>query len=180
MEPAFGSRDANDLLAMLWTWQNADISANEVFGGDLDRALAAITARAIVMPGQTDLYFPVEDNRLRGRADAQLAELRPIPSVWGHCAGNPGAKSDRRQIPRRRGPRTIGALSGGLPSSEKPAHRASTGDQRMSWWSSRLLSLTHSKLAALVVSPTPLYSATCGKGQSGRVKATPSAGTLLL
>jgi hypothetical protein len=31
----------------------------------------------------------------------------------------------------------------------------------------RSLSLTQTKLAAFVVSPTPLYSAPCGKGQSG-------------
>ena len=28
MEGYFRQRDANDLLAMLWTWQHADISAN--------------------------------------------------------------------------------------------------------------------------------------------------------
>ncbi|HSG91218.1 MAG TPA: alpha/beta fold hydrolase, partial [Pseudomonadales bacterium] len=39
----FMRRDANDLLAMLWTWQHADISANARFAGDFDAALAAIT-----------------------------------------------------------------------------------------------------------------------------------------
>jgi homoserine O-acetyltransferase len=33
-EANFRRRDANDLLAMLWTWQHADISANELCGGD--------------------------------------------------------------------------------------------------------------------------------------------------
>ena len=42
---------------MLWTWQHGDISANEKFNGDFDKALAAIKARAIVMPRQrTALY----------------------------------------------------------------------------------------------------------------------------
>jgi homoserine O-acetyltransferase/O-succinyltransferase len=45
---------------MLWTWQHADISANELYGGDLDKALGAITADATVMPCETDLYFTVE------------------------------------------------------------------------------------------------------------------------
>jgi homoserine O-acetyltransferase len=87
-EGNFQRRDANDLLAMLWTWQHADISANELYGGDLAKALGAITARALVMPSETDLYFRVEDNR-REVAQMPNAELRPIPSIWGHRAGNP-------------------------------------------------------------------------------------------
>jgi homoserine O-acetyltransferase len=85
-EARYRSRDANDLLAMLWTWQHADISANPRFNGDLTAALKAINARAIVMPSATDLYFRVRDNEL----DVQHmpdAELRPIPSIWGHTAG---------------------------------------------------------------------------------------------
>jgi homoserine O-acetyltransferase len=85
-EARYRSRDANDLLAMLWTWQNADISANTLFSGDLAAALHAITARAIVMPGATDLYFRVRDNELEV-PHMRRAELRPIPSTWGHAAG---------------------------------------------------------------------------------------------
>jgi len=87
-EGNFLRRDANNLLAMLWTWQHADISANEKYGGDLAKALGAIRAKAIVMPSETDLYFTVEDNR-REVALMPNAELRPIPSIWGHRAGNP-------------------------------------------------------------------------------------------
>ncbi len=81
--------DANDLLAMLRTWQNADISANEKYNGDFARALGSITARAIVMPGRTDLYFPPEDNEIEVSMMPN-AELRPIESIWGHLAGGPG------------------------------------------------------------------------------------------
>ncbi len=87
-EANFMRRDANNLLAMLWTWQHADISANDRYNGDLARALGAITAKALVMPSETDLYFRVEDNR-REVARMPNAELRPIPSIWGHRAGNP-------------------------------------------------------------------------------------------
>jgi len=87
-EGNFRRRDANDLLAMLWSWQRADISDNELYGGDLAKALGAISARALVMPSETDLYFRVEDNR-REVALMPNAELRPIPSIWGHRAGNP-------------------------------------------------------------------------------------------
>jgi len=78
---------------MLWTWQHADISANELYNGNLDAALGAITADAIVMPSETDLYFTVEDNR-REVARMPKAELRPIPSIWGHRAGNPAQNPD--------------------------------------------------------------------------------------
>jgi homoserine O-acetyltransferase len=73
---------------MLWTWQHADISANDKFNGDLAAALRSIKAKALVMPSATDLYFPVEDNR-REVVLMPNAELRVIPSVWGHRAGNP-------------------------------------------------------------------------------------------
>lgn len=85
-EARYLQRDANDLLAMLWTWQHADISENSRFKGDLRAALNAIEARAIVMPAATDLYFRVRDNELEV-AQMRRAELRPIPTIWGHAAG---------------------------------------------------------------------------------------------
>jgi homoserine O-acetyltransferase len=85
LESYFLRSDANDLLAMLWTWQHADISANPRYHGDFDAVLRAIQARAIVMPGETDLYFRVRDNQLEVERMPN-AELRPIPSIWGHAA----------------------------------------------------------------------------------------------
>lgn len=87
-ERSFLRRDPNDLLAHIWTWQHADISANEHYDGDFAAALAAIRARALIMPSATDLYFPVEDNR-REVAQMPNAELVVIPSDWGHRAGMP-------------------------------------------------------------------------------------------
>ena len=40
------------------------------------------------MPGATDLYFRVADNEAE-LPHLRHAELRPIPSIWGHRAGNP-------------------------------------------------------------------------------------------
>ena len=91
-EQIFGSFDANDLLAMLATWQAADISAHPRFAGDLGAALAAIRSRALVMPARTDLYFPPEDNEIEV-AQMPSAELRVIPTIWGHMAGG-GINSD--------------------------------------------------------------------------------------
>ncbi len=85
-------KDANNLIAMLETWRHGDLSDNPVFGGDFEAALGAITARAIVMPGRTDLYFPPEDgeNEVKHMPNA---ELRPFESIFGHFAAswvNPG------------------------------------------------------------------------------------------
>jgi len=82
----FLANDANDLIAMARTWMAGDISANPRFGGDFAAALAAIRCRAIVMPGDTDLYFRVADNAAEV-AGMPRAELRPIASGWGHGAG---------------------------------------------------------------------------------------------
>ncbi|HEX3955446.1 MAG TPA: hypothetical protein VHZ03_02310, partial [Trebonia sp.] len=70
------------------TWQEADISANERYGGDLPQALDAITARVLLMPSATDLYFRVADNEAELR-HMRSAELAVIPSIWGDRAGNP-------------------------------------------------------------------------------------------
>lgn len=80
-------KDANDLLAMLWTWQNADIGFTLGFDGNFEAALATIEAKAIVMPSETDLYFPPEDNEYEVFY-MHNAELRQIPSIWGHYAGS--------------------------------------------------------------------------------------------
>jgi len=88
-EGFFLPKDANNLLTMLWTWQHGDISANALYGGDFRKALGAIKARAYVMPGETDLYFPPEDSRFEV-AHMPNAEFVPIPSIWGHFAGGPG------------------------------------------------------------------------------------------
>lgn len=87
-EPGFTRRAAEDLYAQACTWMASDISANEMYGGDLVRAFQAIRARVLLMPGRTDLYFPVADNAVE-IAHLSRAELRPIPSIWGHRAGAP-------------------------------------------------------------------------------------------
>jgi homoserine O-acetyltransferase len=83
---SFAAADANDLLAMLYTWHAADVGACERYGGDTQAALAAIGARAIVMPSSTDLYFPPEDSALEVAAMPR-AELAIVTSDYGHAAG---------------------------------------------------------------------------------------------
>jgi homoserine O-acetyltransferase/O-succinyltransferase len=87
-EGNFMRRHGEDLLSMLATWTQSDISDNPIYRGDLDKALGAITAKSIIMPSITDLYFTVDDSRIE-TAKMPNAELRPIQSIWGHRAGNP-------------------------------------------------------------------------------------------
>lgn len=83
------NQDANNLLAVLDSWQNADISANSQYDGDLSAALRAIKARTLIMPCSTDLYFTQYD--AAWEADQiPHAECCPLISDWGHCAGAPG------------------------------------------------------------------------------------------
>jgi homoserine O-acetyltransferase len=96
-EGFFLERDANNLLTMLWTWQNGDIGKTEGFDGSLENALASITARAIVMPAEKDLYFPPEDNEYEVQ-HMPNAELRVIPGVWGHFAGGGVNPTDTKFI----------------------------------------------------------------------------------
>jgi homoserine O-acetyltransferase len=99
-EVAFSRRKPEDLLAQFWTWQNGDISANPTYKGDLAKALGAIRAEVLLMPGEQDLYFTVADNQLEMQHLAN-AQLLPIPSVWGHRAGNPVVETaDRAFIDR--------------------------------------------------------------------------------
>jgi homoserine O-acetyltransferase len=98
-EGTYLGRDANNLLAMIATWQRADVSANERYAGDFAAAMAAIAADVLVMPGRTDLYFPPEDSEIEV-AHLARGELRVIPSVWGHYAGGGRAEDDVRFIDR--------------------------------------------------------------------------------
>ncbi len=99
-EANFLRRDGDDLVAMLDTWTASDIADNPIHAGDLDAALGAIRARTIIMPSATDLYFTSEDSEDEA-ARIPNADFRPIPSVWGHRAGNPTDDADDRRFIRK-------------------------------------------------------------------------------
>lgn len=87
-EAGYRKRDPHNLIAMLDTWLRCDLSDNAAYRKDYIRALNSIQAQTLVMPSDTDLYFTPEDCA----AEAALipkAEYLPIPSIWGHRAGNP-------------------------------------------------------------------------------------------
>jgi homoserine O-acetyltransferase len=88
----FSLRRAANLYGQAMAWYHGDISDNALYEGDLARALSAIRAKVLLMPSETDLYFRVADNAAE-LVHLAGAELRPIPSIWGHRAGNPTANA---------------------------------------------------------------------------------------
>ncbi|WP_437222462.1 alpha/beta fold hydrolase [Planctomicrobium sp. SH661] len=98
-EASFLRRDAANLLSMIETWQRSDISDNNIFRGNLQAALGAIQAKTFLMPASTDLYFTPEDSLAELR-HLPHAECRPIPSIWGHRAGNPFKSPDDEKFLR--------------------------------------------------------------------------------
>ncbi|MFC4427243.1 alpha/beta fold hydrolase [Deinococcus navajonensis] len=87
-EGGFARCRAANLYAQAISWLHGDISANALYGGNLNQALAAIEARVLLMPSETDLYFRVADNAAE-LPHLRAGALRPIPSIWGHRAGSP-------------------------------------------------------------------------------------------
>lgn len=87
-EAGYRQRDPHNLIAMIDTWLRCDVGHTPRYQGDYKQALNSIQAQTLVMPAATDLYFTPDDCA----AEAELipqAEYRPIPSIWGHRAGNP-------------------------------------------------------------------------------------------
>ncbi len=82
------SKDPRNLLAMLETWLHCDVSDNPVYQGDYQKALGSIQAKTWVMPSSSDLYFTPEDCAIEAGLIPNSHYL-PIPSIWGHRAGNP-------------------------------------------------------------------------------------------
>ena len=52
------SKDPENLLVMLHTWQSGDCSKQEPYNGNFEASMRAIKAKALILPSKTDLYFP--------------------------------------------------------------------------------------------------------------------------
>ncbi|KAH7166360.1 Alpha/Beta hydrolase protein [Dactylonectria macrodidyma] len=89
------SKDPENLLVMLHTWQSGDVSKQEPYNGNFEKAMAAIKAKTLVLPSKTDLYFPPEDSEYEVSCmSAGIGELDVYPSIWGHWAGGPPGNMD--------------------------------------------------------------------------------------
>ncbi|OAF55318.1 hypothetical protein VC83_08125 [Pseudogymnoascus destructans] len=89
------SKDPENMLTMLRTWQTADVSQQEPYHGDFKAAMQAIKAKTLVLPSKTDLYFPPEDSEIEVSLMREgVATLAVFPSIWGHWAGGPGESKE--------------------------------------------------------------------------------------
>ncbi|KAM0473019.1 hypothetical protein ACHAPX_008383 [Trichoderma viride] len=97
------SKDPENLLTMLHTWQAADCSDQEPYNKDFELAMRSIQAKTLVLPGKTDLYFPPEDSEYEVQNMTKgIGACVPFPSVWGHWAGGPGvSKQDLKWLDDR-------------------------------------------------------------------------------
>ncbi|KAF9241617.1 Alpha/Beta hydrolase protein [Melanogaster broomeanus] len=74
--------DANDMLHLLKTWQNGDISQVRD-NGDYEKALKSIKAEVLLLPSRTDLFFAPEDSDIE-LSLLQKGTLVQIDTDWGH------------------------------------------------------------------------------------------------
>ena len=86
--------DANDYILQARTWQHHDVGTTPGFGGDVEKALRAITVPFLYMPSETDLYFPIGDARYEAQFIKNV-QFTPIPSLWGHPAGAGASPEDK-------------------------------------------------------------------------------------
>ncbi|KAI0049897.1 homoserine acetyltransferase [Auriscalpium vulgare] len=89
--------DANDMVVLINTWQAGDVSRVR-HGGDLAACLSSITAKGLIMPCKTDLYFPPEDSEIEVSFMKNTAHLVVVDSVWGHMAGGGANAEDDKFI----------------------------------------------------------------------------------
>ncbi|KAF8556368.1 alpha beta hydrolase fold protein [Imleria badia] len=74
--------DANDMLHLLNTWQNGDISQVRD-NGDYEKALRSIKAEVLLLPSKTDLFFAPEDSEIE-LSFLQRGTLMRVDTNWGH------------------------------------------------------------------------------------------------
>jgi homoserine O-acetyltransferase len=99
-ESSYRKRDPRNLMAMIDTWLHCDLSDNPVYQKDYELAMKSIQAKTLVMPSTTDLYFTPDDCE-REAAIIPHSTYLPIPSIWGHRAGNPYQNAEDAEFIRQ-------------------------------------------------------------------------------
>ena len=120
-DDGFEHWDPEDLLALAWMWQHADVGNTLASAADqtmensngsiraldqraedsYEEAMKSIKAKVLVMPCRTDQYFAWEDSESEVKSIGENAELAIIESVWGHVAGGGGSAADTEWMDRR-------------------------------------------------------------------------------
>ena len=79
--------DANDWIYQTWAYERHNIAETPGMGGDMARALRAITAPTLILTGTTDLLNPEYEpqDAARSMPNARVVTIRP-GSVTGHAS----------------------------------------------------------------------------------------------
>lgn len=91
--------DAHDYLYQSWAYDAHDVGGTLGFGGDTERALASIVARALVLAPPLDLFNPAASARAAAAAIAG-ARFVEIPSSQGHLAATSTRADDASFLDR--------------------------------------------------------------------------------
>ncbi len=75
--------DPNALLVQAWKWQRGDVA--RITGGDRKAALGRIRSRMLVMPIDTDMFFPPRDCEAEQRMTPN-SELRVLQTLGAMSA----------------------------------------------------------------------------------------------
>ena len=81
LRPVFRVMDPNSLLVQAWKWQRGDVSRHT--DGDLDAALARVSATVSVIAFEEDMFFPPRDLEFEQQKIAN-STFTVIPGVTGH------------------------------------------------------------------------------------------------
>ena len=98
-QAGFESWDPEDLLVLARMWQAGDVGA-VAGGGEYTKALQGVTANVLVMPSQTDQYFPPEDGKTETKY-LKNGVFDPIPTIWGHIGGGGANEDDTKWMDAR-------------------------------------------------------------------------------
>ncbi|KAL2073481.1 hypothetical protein VTL71DRAFT_10807 [Oculimacula yallundae] len=100
-EASFERWDPEDLLVLARMWQAGDIGM--VGGnGDYKKALEGISAGVLVMPSESDQYFPPKDGENEVKY-LKTGVFAPIPTIWGHISGGGANEVDVKWMDKRIG-----------------------------------------------------------------------------
>ena len=85
--------DAHDYLYQSWAYERHDVGRTPGFGGDTQAALAAISARALLLAPPLDLFNPAGEARAAAAA-IPAGRFVEIPSQQGHLAATSASADD--------------------------------------------------------------------------------------
>ena len=98
-EPQFDTKSEDDLLSMLYTWREHDVSVRaDGCKEDWKSVFSRIESRFVIVGARSDRNFPV-DGMMETASAIAGASVWVVPSVWGHRAGAPeGNEADSRSV----------------------------------------------------------------------------------